>query len=145
MRPFARSELANPNNARFMQHIEHREDAPVERAASAPAALPPSVDPDVQERMLELNRKAADTELGIYGHCLLLVRRQTSSILAAAMGTSYFVRTGELIQWAVRADASTRKQWSDGTCWDLAEMFGPDWVAGSWHRDEAWWIASLHQ
>ena len=132
MNKITEDQLSNPENSRVIEYME--------RLASGPGM----VHPDVEDRMKELSRKIDGMALRKYKNSMIIKCNQTSIIVAAAFGTAYSIRTGEMFRTAIDAGAKTVHRWSDGKSLNLIETFGPDWVVGTWHKDEENWINSLN-
>lgn len=132
MKKISKSELSMAENTGVVEYMER-----LARGAGI-------VHPDVVDRMKALSHRRDGTALCKYKNSIILKCNQTSSIVAAAFGTAYAIRTGEMFRTAVDHGAKTILQWSDGNALNLTETFGPDWVAGAWHRNEASWIGSIN-
>lgn len=100
------------------------------------------VHPDVEERMNELFRGLHSASIHRYENAIVIININTETIIAAAFGTAYTIRTGSMLDLANNAGAKTINKWSNGTTLDL-KTFGTDWVMGAWHKNETVWMNSV--
>lgn len=76
------------------------------------------------------------------GGSVIIAHRSTGTILGTIIGTAYMLRMAPPLHDELhQADVSSTKTWSDGRTTDLFTDVGPDWIWGSWHNDEARWLA----
>lgn len=72
-----------------------------------------------------------------------LVDAATGVILAAAIGTQYALRLRLAdVEAAMAGGVPVTTRWSGGETFDVRATFGPDWVLGSWRREEVEWVAA---
>ena len=132
MKEITANQLLNPENDGVIKYIEYLTHGPG------------MVHPDVELRMKELNKNLDEMALRKYKNSMIIKCNKTSSIVVVAFGMAYSLRTGNMYKAAINAGIKTIHTWSDGSSLNLIESFGPDWVVGTWHKDEADWIASLN-
>ena len=128
MESISKEELSAAVNDGVIQYLEER------------SLGPGIVHPDVKERMIELIKNLEGMSLRKYKNTLIIKTDDLSTIVAAAYGTAYAIKTGSMFADAINSGAKTCHKWSGGGSLNLAESFGPDWVVGTWEKDEADWI-----
>ena len=70
-----------------------------------------------------------------------LVHPASGVIIAVGYGTQYAIRVPEhLRDAAAAAGYMPTNTWSDGTTTDVRAELGPDWMFGTYGKDEAEWL-----
>jgi len=95
--------------------------------------------PDIVERVWD----SLSSALSGKSRCIVygtpaLIAPGSGVILALALGTSYALRvTPDAYAEALRRGAETSHAYrTDGVMLDLAKVFGPGWIFGSWRNEE---------
>lgn len=102
------------------------------------------VHPEIEERMKEIDRNLNGMSLKRYKNSIIIKDDASPQIVAVAFGTAYSIKIGSMFEHGINSGARTTHNWSDGTSLDLTELFGYDWIVGSWEKDETNWIQSGH-
>ena len=143
--------LARPENAGALLYLAHG------RPASEAAFGPPSPDVDrlhlgTLPRVVDWLWNALNPALPLDGRWLVfdgpaLVHPGSGIILAAGVGTQYALRLRPAdLAAAVAAGAERVHAFrTSGTTLDLAAVFGPDWVFGSFDDREPAWLRTSYE
>ena len=87
----------------------------------------------------------ADCRCLVYG-TPALIHDRSGVVIAICNGTQYNLRlTAQGFQDAIRKGASTRTRWSNGKEMDSLAVLGPDWIFGSWFKEEVQWCRDTYE
>jgi hypothetical protein len=154
---------ANPLNARVVARL--RAFNPEAPAVAAPADhsdpyLQAGSHPDVVERVWDgLGARLPPGARALVFGAVALIHPTRGAVLALAGGTMYFlrltaadlaaasrtsIRGGARPADADRGGLGARQavRLGDGSVYDVAAEYGPDWVLGEWDEREAEWLAN---
>ncbi len=128
----------------FTQITKDELDTPENKASliflDRQSKRPGTTHPDIFSQLRKISAQIQDGSVVRYGAIDLLINKQTKQILAIGIGTAYALKTGNLIEDALKHEAKTIQVWSDNTTLNIGEEIAPDWIFGRWHKDEPVWI-----
>jgi len=134
-----------PENAGVLAHFRRRNERRHPLAAW-PADVPDAYlslgsHPDIVERVWNALGPGASWRLVVLG-TPALVDPEAGTVLAVALGTSYWLRlTRDDLAVALAAGArQTHRYGLDPNDFDASETFGATWVHGSWDEREPGWV-----
>jgi hypothetical protein len=136
---------ARAGNAGVLAYLRRRNERGHPLCSRASEATDPyfslGAHPDVVERIWTTLAPHTAWRLVVLG-TPAVVDPEAGSVLAVAVGTSYWIRlTAPDLTVALASGASQSHRYGlDTTDFDGAEIFGPTWVFGRWDDREAAWI-----
>ncbi len=102
--------------------------------------------PDIVQRVWDQLGKAlpVDCRCLVYGDPAL-VHPISGIILTFCLGTQYCLRlTPQLMEAATKLGAKTYTKWSPGHSTNATQVFGADWIFGSWKKEELDWCREVY-
>jgi hypothetical protein len=138
---------ARPENAGVLAYFRRRNERALPLAASPSETPDPFLSlgshPDVVERVWRRLAPQQAWRVVVLG-TPAVVDPETGTVLAVALGTSYWLRLTPSDLATARADGftQTHRYGLDTEDFDASHTFGPTWVHGRWDEREPAWLCA---